>query len=947
VTTDRQYVFISHANPEDNRFAAWLAARLKAEGYQPWLDLNQFRGGEPIWSTIEEVIRNHAAVVISIMSKSSYKKTGVLNEMTVAVTTQCRLEYDAFLIPIRLDDLTFGDFPAEIVRLNAVDFASDWAKGLQRLLRVLANSQAPCIHTSNVPNSWARALKDTDENPNNRIQRVCSNWFPIVSLPEELIFSRLIAPQADLAKITKSFVTPAVVRERLVASFASTTALRRCLARPGWIEHAYTIPIRATLHGRSSSDTANRFNLPFPRVVIRRIIVELLHKALAATLATRGLKMYNIHHDQTWYVPTDWKPNNKISFSDVFGNKTWRKLVGKARQYQWHFGISCRCRLDNPMRVVFRPRVIFTTDGTNLATGHVIMNRLRKRHCKNWWNADWRDRLQALSVALAEDDEHINVPLGGATVARISTRPMVYRFDTSKLENFDRVHKAKGTAIHDLQFIREPLLQFGHDQYSPHPRDGLFLFGPLDAKENPDTMRIGVVATDTGLAAYRRWLREIKTGILSPKAERPHHRCWPGFHAVFDTRWPDEPLVEIKIDADKLFTTIRYDNRSKALYEAVGLFAKPIQEHIRQSEAPPSLWFIVVPDDVYRYGRESATIPKEERVVSGVMPHEAALRDLREGQHLLFPDERKKLEIYQYEPNFRHQLKARLLKQHAVLQLVRESTLTSGQVKGRWDREDPATVAWNLCTTSFFKASGKPWKVGNSRPGVCYVGLVYKREYRHGRKNNACCGAQMFMDSGDGLVFRGAVGPWYSTTRKEFHLNRNSAEELMELVVNTYRNTHGTFPTELFIHGKTRFDDEEWKGFTSVVSPSTKLIGVRLRPGTDDIRLFTDGTQAVLRGTVYAVNDRRGYLWTTGYTPYLRTYPGWEVPRPVLVDICRGNADLLTVMKDIMVLTKLNFNSSVFADGKPVTLRFADAVGEVLTAAPVDDLPPLPFRHYI
>lgn len=429
--------------------------------------------------------------------------------------------------------------------------------------------------------------------------------------------------------------------------------------------------------------------------------------------------------------------------------------------------------------------------------------------------------------------------------------------------------------------------------------------------------------------------------------DRVHHRSWPGFDAVFGTRWPDEPLVEIEIDADELSTIIRYDNRQKALYDSVGLFAKPIQEHLRKSEAPPSLWFVVVPDDVYRYGRGSATVPKRERVVSGALRATVALRNLRDGSYFLFPDDRKELEIYQYEPNFRHQLKARVLKQRVVLQLVRESTLTPSHVKGRRDREDPATVAWNLCTTSFFKASGRPWKIKNGREGVCYVGIVYKLEDRQGYRNNACCGAQMFLDSGDGLVFRGAVGPWYSKTRKEFHLDRSSATELMRMVIDAYRNAHGTLPKELFIHGKTRFDNEEWSGFASVVSPSTKLVGVRLRPNSSDIRLFADGTQAVPRGTVYAVNQRQGYLWTTGYTPYLGTYPGWEVPSPMLVDICRGKADLLTVMRDVMALTKLNFNSSVFADGQPVTLKFADAVGEILTAAPIDDLPPLPFRHYI
>lgn len=514
--TDRPYVFISHANPEDNRFATWLAARLEAEGYQPWLDLNHFRGGEPLWSTIEDVIRNRAAVVLSIMSKSSYKKSGVLNEMTVATTTQQRLERNVFLIPIRLDDLHFGDFPAEIVRLNAVNFARDWKGGLQRLFSALESSHVPCNRTSDVENGWIRASLETEEHTIGRLQRICSNWLPIVSLPQKLIFSRFIAHQPNLAEINKSIALPTVMRNRFIVSFASTTVLQECLATSALIEHVCTIPIRAAPHYDTFSlDTTNRPNWPLPLADVQRTIVKLLYTALATTLNAHGLVRYRTRYEQTWYVPSGWRPDDKVSFSDVFGNKKWRKLVGKAGQFQWHFGISIRCRLDSPMRLVLRPRVVFTTNGTSLATGKSIMNKLRKRHCRNWWNADWRDRLQALSVALATDDEHISIPLGGTAIARISTRPMVYQLGLSKPDNGDEGHEAKELAIHELQYIQEPLLQFGHGQDSPHPRDGLFLFGPLDAKENPDTMRIGVVATRTGLASYRRWLCEIKAGISS------------------------------------------------------------------------------------------------------------------------------------------------------------------------------------------------------------------------------------------------------------------------------------------------------------------------------------------------------------------------------------------------------------------------------------------------
>jgi hypothetical protein len=61
----------------------------------------------------------------------------------------------------------------------------------------------------------------------------------------------------------------------------------------------------------------------------------------------------------------------------------------------------------------------------------------------------------------------------------------------------------------------------------------------------------------------------------------------------------------------------------------------------------------------------------------------------------------------------------------------------------------------------------------------------------------------------------------------------------------------------------------------------------------------------------------------------------------------RGEADMQVVLSDVLALTKLNYNTCMLADGVPVTLRFADAVGEILTAGPVGPDNPLPFKHYI
>lgn len=79
----------------------------------------------------------------------------------------------------------------------------------------------------------------------------------------------------------------------------------------------------------------------------------------------------------------------------------------------------------------------------------------------------------------------------------------------------------------------------------------------------------------------------------------------------------------------------------------------------------------------------------------------------------------------------------------------------------------------------------------------------------------------------------------------------------------------------------------------------------------------------------------------------LNTYLGPETPNPVFVHIQNGECDLDIVLADVMRLTKLNYNTCLFNDRLPVTIKFANAVGEILIAAPQTEEPKLPFKFYI
>jgi hypothetical protein len=507
-----------------------------------------------------------------------------------------------------------------------------------------------------------------------------------------------------------------------------------------------------------------------------------------------------------------------------------------------------------------------------------------------------------------------------------------------------------------LIHIAEPLLEFRFQQKLAYPRDGLFLYGPVD--EGRSAIKYGVIGTPAGVERLARWAGSIKGHISPPpprpgvRAVEPQHISFPGFASAFNTQWPDQPTLIIRsVDAAAISKALHIANRNEAIKTAVDLYVEPLIAAAHRSEDLPNFWFVVIPEEVYELGRPLSKVPLPERIKGNVTISEKQARRLRD-EPSLFASDGAEAEIYRYATHFRRQLKARLLEDKIVTQIVRETTLAphdflNAQGRPRRRLEDPATVAWKILTGAYYKDGGRPWQLADVRSGVCYVGLAYKRRDVSANDGFACCAAQMFLSSGEGIVFRGALGPWYNVDLKQFHLDENSAQSLVAMIVKEYRDLHdGQAPKELFIHAKSAFSDDEWRGFQKA-APDANVVAVQISDAKDNLKLFRPGRYPVVRGTALITGERHAFLWTAGYVPRLDTYLGPETPNPIEVRVQRGQCDLETVLRDVMGLTKINFNSCLHNDRLPVTIRFAGAVGEVILAAPQTSEPKLPFKFYI
>lgn len=304
-------------------------------------------------------------------------------------------------------------------------------------------------------------------------------------------------------------------------------------------------------------------------------------------------------------------------------------------------------------------------------------------------------------------------------------------------------------------------------------------------------------------------------------------------------------------------------------------------------------------------------------------------------------------EIYAYSVDFRRQLKARSMEYGIPIQIIRERRL---EVDPRnWPRfQSPRSdVAWNLLTTMYYKSGGKPWRLAGAREGVCYIGIVFRRTDPALINQTACCAGLMFLDSGDGVVFLGDYGPWYSPEKNQYHLSGDAAQKLLVGTLKTYQELEGKPLKEIFLHSRSAISTEEFEGYKSACPSDVKLVGIRVRKDFPRLRVFREGTRPVLRGTLLKAGPKLGYLWASGFVPRLRTYPGWEAPVPLRIDIQHGEADIEQVARDIFALTKLNYNACRFGDSEPVTIGFSDAVGEILVSNPTVTKRNPRFKFYI
>ena len=296
------------------------------------------------------------------------------------------------------------------------------------------------------------------------------------------------------------------------------------------------------------------------------------------------------------------------------------------------------------------------------------------------------------------------------------------------------------------------------------------------------------------------------------------------------------------------------------------------------------------------------------------------------------------------ELNFRRALKAKTMPLGKPLQLIRQVSLNETKVPGQ---QDDATKAWNFCTALYYKSGPTiPWKLDQSsaKASSCAVGLSFYRS--RDRQILRTSLAQIFDELGNGLILRGTPVEIDKRDRVP-RLSAQQAYELLMAALKEYRVALRTYPARVVIHKSSIFSEEEIEGLESAARKVNIDTVDFITVMDSELRLFREGNYPPYRGTLAQIDENRQLLYTRGSVWYYQTYPGLYVPQPIELRIVKSEESLSFIAREILGLTKMNWNNTQF-DGKyPVTLGCSRKVGEIMRYLTDSDTPQIRYGYYM
>lgn len=472
----------------------------------------------------------------------------------------------------------------------------------------------------------------------------------------------------------------------------------------------------------------------------------------------------------------------------------------------------------------------------------------------------------------------------------------------------------------NVTILPEPELEFGNGGRHIDIRFGLANYGPLDGARRVQRgpLTLGVVGTPACIADLTHWLERCRNGIPARQSKQP--TLFPSFPGCGpEGAIPTPLLLSPRLTRpipEREFTRLTASSDVGAVVrETVDLFMGELAYLAENTQA--EVLMCALPPLLLDY------LAGETTSAEGDADNEAGSDTSEDGGAGGMPD-------------LHDLLKARAMRLRLPTQLIRPDTYGHGGGRaskggrGRAIRlQDEATRAWNLHMALYYKAGGVPWRLVRDPAALstCYVGIRFYRTTDGSALRTAM--AQVFNERGEGVVVRGGAARMSSDDRQP-HLDEAGAHRLLLLALDQYRSMHHTMPARVVLHKSSLYSPGERSGFENALGERAIHTFDLITIGPSSARLFRGGSYPPLRGTLLTLDAASQVLYTQGSVEFYATYPGMYVPQPLLIRSAHAEQAPREIAREVLELSKMNWNRTQFDGGDPITLWAAGKVGRVL-----------------
>jgi len=494
-----------------------------------------------------------------------------------------------------------------------------------------------------------------------------------------------------------------------------------------------------------------------------------------------------------------------------------------------------------------------------------------------------------------------------------------------------------------IECLREPELLFGHHTTGVEPRRVMAKVGAVDNGAG-EQLSVGLVGPEEDIAIAKAWLPCLNTVAIAREKSARRYRDWPGAQRALGVSFAVDERFIRPLDPERLALALGRTSPSDKFDELLDLFDGKLQGLF--GDVRPDCILVCLPDEVADLRISNPRLSLTERAAL-----ERLQREEEQEQMSLFqptPEELKAAEELRTQAEdllfriFYRALKARIMThQNPVpVQVVRRDTF----LRADDDGQSFATRSWNLATSMFYKAGHEPWRPADLPGNTCFVGISFHHLKRREGDVVYASVAQAFSNEIEPFALKGSTLPHDQRRDRQPYLNQAQAEALMTDVLDKYEDLAGMPPTRVVIHKTSHYQPEEEAGFRKAAAvrvPVADLIWLR----STAFRLIRKGTQEPWRGTLCTLGDE-SYLFTSGYVPWWDEYPGPHIPAPIQIGSC-GPTDLRERAREILALTKMNWNSTEGQGRHPITISFARKVGSLMTELSDNQKPNPSYRFYM